>query len=78
MIYCAVQLFMTLFYGCYFVVTPKFQRIAGESKKQYFDRIDHEAANEVALSLKASRKLREARKRYDHIQTRKSYLVSLS
>lgn len=69
---------MTLFYGCYFVVTPKFQRIAGESKKQYFDRIDNEAANEVALSLKASRKLREARKRYDHIQTRKSYLVSLS
>ncbi|CAH3164339.1 unnamed protein product [Porites evermanni] len=45
-------------------VTPKFQRIAGESKKQYFDRIDHEAANEVALSLKASRKLREARKRH--------------
>lgn len=48
---------------------PKFQRIPGESKKQYFHRIDHEAASEVALSLKASKKMREGRKR--HLNERK-------
>lgn len=50
-------------------VTPKFQRIPGESKKQYFDRIDHEAAIDVAVSLKESRGMREGRKK--HLNERK-------
>lgn len=41
----------------------KFQRIPGESKKEYFDRIDEEATQEVAEALKASRKMRDARKK---------------
>lgn len=41
----------------------KFQRIPGESKKQYFDRIDREATVEVAETLKASRKMRDGRKK---------------
>ena len=41
----------------------KFQRIPGESKKEYFDRIDREATVDVAESLKASRKMREGRRK---------------
>jgi len=41
----------------------KFQQIPGESKKQYFDRIDHQATVEVAESLKASRKMRDGRRK---------------
>lgn len=41
----------------------KFQRIPGEGKKEYFDRIDREATMEVAESLKASRKMREGRRK---------------
>jgi len=47
----------------------KFQRIPGESKKQYFDRIDHQATVEVAESLKASRKMRDGRRK--HLNERK-------
>ncbi|KAJ7371119.1 hypothetical protein OS493_027807 [Desmophyllum pertusum] len=47
----------------------KFQRIPGESKKQYFDRIDREATVEVAETLKASRKMRDGRKK--HLNERK-------
>lgn len=42
----------------------KFQRIPGESKKEYFNRIDQEATQEVAEALKASRKMRDARKKW--------------
>lgn len=47
----------------------KFQRIPGESKKEYFNRIDQEATQEVAEALKASRKMRDARKK--HLKDRK-------
>jgi len=47
----------------------KFQQIPGESKKQYFDRIDHQATVEVAESLKASRKMRDGRRK--HLNERK-------
>ncbi|XP_068762007.1 coiled-coil domain-containing protein 137-like [Montipora capricornis] len=46
------------------VTTAKFQQIPGETKKEYFDRIDREAAVEVAESFKKSRKIREGRKRF--------------
>lgn len=41
----------------------KFQQTPGESKKQYFDRIDREAAVEVAESLKAAKKMRDGRRK---------------
>lgn len=47
----------------------KFQQIPGESKKQFFDRIDREATVEVAEYLKASRKMRDGRRK--HLNERK-------
>ena len=41
----------------------KFQKIPVESKKQFFDRIDREATVEVAEYLKASRKMRDGRRK---------------
>lgn len=41
----------------------KFQRNVGESKKDYLNRIDQEAALAIADSMKESRELRQSRKR---------------
>lgn len=53
--------------------TKKFQRIPGESKKEYFMRIDQEATQEVAEALKASRKMRDGRKK--HLRDRKKKIT---
>ncbi|XP_015762545.1 PREDICTED: uncharacterized protein LOC107341618 [Acropora digitifera] len=43
--------------------TPMFQQAPGESKREYFRRIQHETTMKVAECLRKSRPMREGRKR---------------
>ena len=50
----------------------RFQRKPGESKKEYFSRIDHEAALAMAKSMMEDRKSSDRRKK--HLKDRKEKL----
>ncbi|EDO27555.1 predicted protein [Nematostella vectensis] len=51
------------------VLKSKFQRKVGEGKREFFNRIDHEAAMAVAESMKTNRKMSDRRK--NHLKQRR-------